>query len=604
MKKLSSYIVVFMMMLTAAYSAEFKASLNQNPVTQGERFVVSFSVDEDASNFRGPDFKGLQVVSGPNTSQSMQIINGNMSRSLTYTYYVVAPKEGTYNISPASIRVKGETIKSNSLTVKVVPPSEAEKQRREAAKNRESQISEQASNFLKKNIFIKANYSKRDVYIGESINVSYKLYIHPQVTIVGSEPQQIGFDGFWVEDLDPAQRSAELVDGVRYDVYELKKSVLYPQKTGTITVDPMEIVLKARLRIQGNNQRRRSMFDDFFSRGEYRDFDYNAKSSAVTINVKDTPAGAPVGFTGAVGDFKMEAWFDNTQGATNEPMSLKVKISGKGNMKMIEPLDLKFPPDFEAYEPKTADNTKTGAGGTTGNKMFEYLIIPRNPGEFKVGPVEFSYFDLKDNSYKTLESEQFTLTIAKGKDAPAGSKVSGVNKEDIQYLGKDIRFIKTDAKLYKEAESFFGTTFFYVLLVTPIGFILVVLVAKKKNQELAQDKMAMKNKFASKIVKKRLALAKKHLDNNDKDGFYEEMVRALWGYLSDKLSIPTAELTKDKAAEAMAKLNIKENLSEKYLEVIENCEFARYAPAGMASDMKTLYDDAAKAITDLEGGLK
>ncbi len=604
MKKLSSYIVVFMMMLTAAYSADFKASLNQNPVTQGERFTVSFSIDEQASNFRNPDFRGLQIVSGPNTSRQKQIINGVLSLSYTFTYYLVAPKEGTYNISPASIRVKGETIKSNSLTVKVVPPSEAEQQRRQAAKNRESQISQQARDFLKKNIFIRANFSKNSVYIGEAINVSYKLYIHPQVNIIGSDEPQIGFDGFWVEDLDPSQRNAEIFNGVRYDVYELKKSVLYPQKTGKITIDPMEMMIKARLRIQSNNQRRRSLFDDFFSRGEYRDFEYNAKSSAVTVDIKDTPDGAPLGFSGAAGDFKMEAWFDNTEGSTNEPMSMKVKISGKGNMKMIEPLDINFPPDFEAYDPKTSDNTKPGLGGTTGNKVFEYLIIPRNPGEFKVGPIEFSYFDLSDKSYKTIKSDQFALKIAKGKDSPAGSSVSGVNKEDIQYLGKDIRFIKTDAVLHKESESFFGTTFFYVLLIAPIGFVFVVLVAKKKNDELSQDKMAMKNKFASKIVKKRLALAKKCLDADDKNGFYEEMVRALWGYLGDKLSIPTAELTKDKAAEALAKLNINQELSDRYLNVIESCEFARYAPAGMASDMKTLYDDAAKAITDLEGGLK
>ncbi len=604
MKKISSYIVVFILVIASAYAAEFKASLSQNPVTQGERFTVSFSVDEDASNFRGPDFRGLKVVSGPNTSQSMQIINGAMSRSLSYTYYIVAPKEGTYNISPASIRVKGETIKSNSLTVNVVPPSEAEKQRREATKNRESQISTQARDFLQKNIFIKANISKRDVYIGEAINASYKLYIHPQVSIIGNEEVKIGFDGFWVDDLDATQRSAEIVNGIRYDVYELKKAVLYPQKTGKLLIEPMEFLLKARLRIQSNQRRQRSLFDDFFNRGEYRDFEYNAKSPSVSINVKDTPSGAPLGFSGAVGDFKMEAWFDNTVGATNEPMSLKVKISGKGNMNMIEPLDIEFPPDFEVYDPKTADNTKASLGGSTGNKVFEYLIIPRNPGEFKVGPINFSYFDLSDQSYKTLNSDQFTLKIAKGKDAPAGSSISNVNKENIQYLGKDIRFLKTDAKLYKDSESFFGTTFFYVLLLAPIGFVLVVLVAKKKNEEFSNDKMAMKNKFASKVVKKRLALVKKYLDANDSDGFYEETVRALWGYLSDKLSIPTAELTKDKAAEALAKHKINPELTDRYLEIIEKCEFARYAPAGMATDMESTYRDAAKAITELEGGLK
>jgi hypothetical protein len=603
MKKLSSYIVVFLLMLAAAYSAEFKASLNQNPVTQGERFAVSYSIDTDASNFRGPDFRGLKVISGPNTSQSVQIVNGAMSRSLTYTYYVYAEKEGTFNIAPATIRVNGETLKSNSLEVKVLPPSEAEKQRRQAQQNRESQISTQARDFLDKNIFINANISKKEAYIGEPINATYKLYIHPQVSIIGNDEFQLSFDGFWVDDLELASRSAEIVNGVRYDVYELKRAVLYPQKTGQLKIDPLEMGLKARLQVQ-SNQRRRSLFDDFFNRGEFRDFEYKAKSPGVTINVKDTPAGAPPSFSGAVGDFKMEAWFDNTQGSTNEPMSLKVKISGKGNMKMIEPLNIEFPPDFEVYDPKTSDNTKVSPGGTTGNKVFEYLIIPRNAGEFKISPVEFSYFDLNDKSYKTLSSEPFVLQIAKGKDAPAGGVVAGVTKEDIKYLGKDIRFIKTDAKLYKDSESFFGTTFFYVMLIAPIGLVFVVFVAKRKNEELSKDKMAMKNRFASKVVKKRLALSKKYLDTNDKDNFFDEISRALWGYLSDKLSIPTAELTKDKASDALARKNIKPELSEKYLYIIEQCEFARYAPADMVQNMNEIYEEAAKAITELEGGLK
>jgi hypothetical protein len=385
----------------------------------------------------------------------------------------------------------------------------------------------------------------------------------------------------------------------------IKKVVLVPQQSGNLVIEPYQFDCVARLRVQGEQQRRRrSVFDDFFDGGSsFKDFSYIASSGKQTINVKALPKPQPEDFNGAVGKISMDAWVDKPKTKAGEPISLKVKISGSGNLKLIEPMELNFPPDFDVYDPKVADNVNVSANGISGNKVFEYLLIPKHQGEYKISPIQFSYFDLDKGAYVTLTSKEFIIEVGVG-NGTASNVVSGVQKEDIKFLGKDIRYIKEDSKLELERNKLFGSLSFIILSSLPLFIFFLIILYKKRRYELVSNEKLMKNRQATKVARKRLATAKKLLVQNNRDKFYEEISRALWGYISDKLGIPVSELSKDSAIKSLEKLNVDANHIKKYMDTIDNSEFARFAPTAEVNGMDSMYNDAVSAITDMEGLLK
>jgi hypothetical protein len=580
------------------------ASISKNPVSEGERFQVTFTLNAEGQNFKPPDFKGFSVIMGPSQSTSMQIINGKVSQSVSFTYILEAGNMGKYTIGSASIVSNGQKIVSNTIDVTVVKgaaPHQSQQQKSE---------DQQAQEIIEPNLYITLSVSKSSVYLGEQVIATYKLFKHPELQLVKIDlPKMPAFNGFWAQDIEDIKQldySSEMINGVRFQTAILKKVILLPQQSGNLTVDPIELNTTVRLRVQ-QKQRSRGFFDDFFSDpffGSYKDFNYSLRSRTAKLSVKALPDNAPVDFKGAVGEMQLKGWLDRTKTKTNEPVALKIQLSGKGNLKLVEPFSLNLPTDIESYEPKVADNLTLSASGYSGNKIFEYLLIPRHAGKFEIEPVIFSYFDLGRHKYVTLTTDKFILDVEKGEGSES-QIVSGVAKEEIQYLGKDIRFIKDPPTSFKQRGSrFYLSTLFFIFGTAPLFLFIAFIIIRKKQIKLNSNQLLLRNRQANKVAKKHLSLAKSYLTNSEKDKFYEELTRALWGYLSDKLSIPLAELTKDTAASVLEKLNVPQESTQKYLSVINDCEFARFAPVEQFDSLDISYKVAEKVIIEMEGNLR
>lgn len=602
-------VIIFFLELTRAYpdNVSFTASVSKNPVAAGESFQVTFSLNNaTGSGFKAPSFKGFSVQSGPSSSQSTQWINGQVSSQQSFIYVVQAGSEGKYSIEPASIVAGGKRYTTNPITITVQKGTPQQQQQASS----ETSLSKQADDLIRKNLFIRVSVSKKEVYQGEQFVATYRLYVHPDLNLVNmSPPKMPSFVGFWMQDLGIKQLNftREVVDGVAYKAADLKKVVLIPQQTGELAIDPMSIDFVVRLQVQQKRQRR-SPWDDFFNdpffNNNYKDFSYTVKSKNTTVDVKPLPSGAPADFHGGVGSMLMRAWLDKTETRANEAVTLKVQVSGSGNLTLIEPFALNLPPEIDSYEPKTVDNTNVTGSGVTGNKTFEYYLIPRHPGEFKIDPIKFTYFDLNEHRYITLSSDPFTLKVTQG-SGNATTVISGVSKEDVKYLGKDIQFIKTRSGSFQKIGSFYyGSASFFIMSFLPLGLFFLFFFYKRRQDKLTGNVVLMKNKRANSVAKKRLSRAKKYLETKDEEKLHEEISKALWGYTSDKLSIPVAELTKDSARMALMKKNVSEEDINTLLNTLDYSEFARFAPNAEKLELSLVYNNAASIIANLEGGLK
>lgn len=605
MKKIA-LLIILMLFAGEIHAQEpsFTASINRNNVGVGDNIQVTFNLENgEGSNFRPPSFDGFEVLMGPSTSQSMQIINGAMSRSISYTYVIRPKRQGKLTIDPAYIKAGGKQLRTNSITVNAGEATPETKARQQAEQTQQ----QQAKDIISQNLFVRVSTNDREVWQGEPVIASYKLYMHPRLNLVRIEQTRMPtLDGFWTQDIsggDQVDYSYENYEGVRYRVASVKKAVLLPQRSGTLKLDPVEFESVVRLQVQ-SDRRQRSMFDDFFMRRNYKDFPYTVSSNPISIKVKPLPEGAPASFSGGVGDIKMEAWLDKTTTPANEPVSLKIKLSGSGNLQLMEPPMINLPPDIESYEPKIADNLRVSSEGFSGNIIYEYILIPRNPGEFRIDPIEFSYFDLNNKKYITLTSKEFTLSVGEGREGDQGGVISGVSKEDIKYIGKDIRFIHTSSDIEKNGGRFFASAGFAALGLAPFLIFGLFIYKRSRDERLHGNQALLRNKKANKVARKHLATARKFMPDSEKEKFYEEVSRALWGYTSDKLGIPMSELTKDSARTALTRHNVDEELATELIETIEHCEFARFAPQKEAGEIERIYDRAAKVITELEGRLK
>ncbi|MEM1136530.1 MAG: BatD family protein [Bacteroidota bacterium] len=597
-----------------AQDISFKVSAPR-AVATGENFRIIYTVNEKGENFKSADFpSGIRVLSGPNlsTSSSVQIINGKVSQSMnqSYTFYAVATEEGTLSIPPATVEVDGETYTSESLNIEVVQGnsnSQAQQQSNSTQSN-PNQTKVPEAEIANKDLFVRVELSDKEVYQGESLLATLKVYA--RVDLEGFEDIRYpSFNGFWSEDIDVSSRiSLErgTVNGQIYNIGTFKKVLLFPQQSGKLTISPFELDCIVRQRTQ---RRRRSndpfsMFDEFLG-GGYQRVLKKVASPALTLNVKPLPVTTrPSSFHGAVGDLKLSSSIDFTNVKSNEPLTFTVKVSGKGNLKFIDPLAVNFPPDFEVYDPKIGNNFKVTANGITGSKTFEYLVIPRRHGNYTIPSIDFSWFNPNSGKYETASTEAYEIEVARGENDDVAVINPGAVKENVQILGKDIRYIKTgNIKLTAPSSFFVASTPFYLAYIIPLSlfaaFIFYVRSKRKENENVS----LVKNKRAGKLARKRLQQVEKHLKAGEKDLFYKELLNAFWGYIGDKLSLERAEMTKDFVKDRLMSFQIGEEQANEFIRFMDECEFAQFSPSENTS-MNEVYERAIKQISELENNIQ
>ena len=599
--KIAHYILSLLLFCSVtAFSQDitFTASVSKNPVAVGEQFEVAFTVNGNAESFDPPSFNGFQVLSGPNQSTSMTSINGRTTMSFSLSYVVSALREGDLTITAASITAGGKQYKSRPIKIRVVKGSSAGQSNQPASgRQAPAQADEGRSTNIADQLFIRAVANKTNVYQGEQLSVSYKLYANVEIT-GNSTDKMPDFNGFWSQEVKRNNQyvdwQQEIYNGVKYNVATLKEVILFPQRFGKLSLDPLAMSFAVRQRVPTDDP-----IEAFF--GSYKEVKYTTKSLPVTINVKQLPeAGKPAGFEGAVGNFGMGVGLDRTEVKANEAITYTVRISGSGNLKLLKTPSVTFPADIEKYDPKINDQIREQIDGVSGTREYSYLLIPRHEGNYTINPFEFSYFNPETRKYVTLTSKSFELKVAKG--AP-GSNVTALgpgNQQEVKMLDKDIRYIKTsEPDLVKAEAGFYGSVLYYILLaIGPVMFVSAFFY-RKWHRAHNKDHVAVRGRNANKVAAKHLAIAQNHLQAGDRKNFYEAIYKGLYGYLSDKLNIAAADLNRENIREKLIDRKIDPVLVGQLTDTLDLCEMARYAPVSGSSEQE-VFNKAKGIINDIE----
>ena len=611
MKRILSILFICSMALVAmAQDVEFKASAPAQ-VIMGRPFQLTYSVNQRAKDLRAPEFTDFDYIAGPYTSQSSStsFVNGKRTSSfnLTYTYTLIANKEGTFTISPATIKVDGEQYTSNGVRIIVLPADQPNNvsagNTNTVGQTSQRPTSSQNDNVSEANIFVRTLVSKTRVREQEAILLSYKLYFAGvDVAQFTNNTRIPEFKGFLKQEIESGEIQTELehYNGRNYQTAVLYRTLLFPQRSGDITIEPAQF--EAVLRVQ-NRAQVRSIFDDFF--GSYTAVNKPITAPGVMIHVLDLPANKPAGFSGGVGQFNLTSKISGTELNANEAVTLTLTIQGAGNMKLLKTPMVDWPEGFEVYDPKVTNDFKNTTAGVSGTKTIEYLAIPRAGGTYTIPPVRFAYYDTQEQDYRTITTPEYTLNIerAANEDATAMVVNNFVQKENIQQLGTDIRYIHT-AELMPVADASsrairFGSLLFWLCYAIPsLLAALLFVIFRKKIKENA-DMTRVRYKKANKVAQRRLKVAEQLLKQNKKDAFFEEIERAAWTYLSDRLSIPTAQLNKENIAQILSNKGVSDMIIQEMMHVLSTAEFARYAPTSDHA-MQEVYEDTIKIINQLE----
>ncbi|MBN1988626.1 MAG: protein BatD [Bacteroidales bacterium] len=599
MKRFSIFLgfIALQWVSALAQNVEFTATA-PNVVAKGEQFRLTFSLNAEPKEFNPPGIQNFDVLAGPSlsTSTSVQVINGSVTRAVNYSYTFIleAAKEGKFTIGSATATVNKKEYTTSPITIEVVKGDEPARTNtnQNAAGARGTEVS-------KSDLFLVVQLNKSKVYRGEPVLATVRLYSRFQLVDL-ADPKLPTLNGFW-------NQTIELPDGIKVEgvnlngkIYQsavLKQYLLFPQKSGKLVIDPFEIVVV----YQQRSNAQRSVFDDFFGMTEtYRK---RVASEPVTVNVKDLPDGAPASFSGAVGSFKIEAKTDKSSVKSNEAITYRVKISGKGNLQLIETPKVSFPAGFEVFDPKVADSYRSTLNGVSGSKTYEFVSIPRTSGDYSLEPFEFTYFDPSAQAYKTLTASAMPISVISDGNDTGLVQISGLGKEDIKFIGKDIRFIKSDFAVKRRGQLLFGSPLYWLFF--PISIMVFILVAYyiSRHRELISNVALIKNKRATKEAKRRLKEAQKHLIADNKDKFYEELLRALWGFISDKLMIPVSVLNKDNVHQHLIDLKVDEDILVELELALSECEMAQYSPIKGHSHMDELYNKVHAAISKLESAI-
>jgi len=586
-------------------------------VMVGERFQVVFEVNAEGKNFQAPSFNGFTVVGGPFTSSSssFSMVNGSMSHTVknTYTFALQAYQEGTFHVGSATLTVKGNKVSSEPFDIKVVPDDGSQAAPSGGGASSGQNQPRQNTNDPQvsgKDLFLNVIPSKRSVYVGEQIVLTYKIYTKVPVSSLSVE-RMPSYAGFWTKDVTDnnggsLRQNTEYVNGIEYTTAEVQKIVVVPQRAGKLTLDPMIIECVAQIRTESNRQRSMDPFEAFFNDPFFNRNIANVKkeltSQTLNIEVKSLPEnGKPASFAGAVGNYNFKSEIDKTELNTNDAFTLTLTVSGTGNVELLQMPTPVFPPDFEVYDPKVSTSVNTTANGLSGTKKAEYLVIPRRAGNFTIPAVEFSYFNPANESYQSLKSEPYEIKVEKGTGSDEGGGIYASNQEGIKYLGSDVRHIMTgDARLKPTSTVFFGSAAYFVALLALLLLFFVLLFVLKKREQLTQDTAANRNRKADKVARGRLKNASQLLKAKDQEKFYVEMSQALWGYIADKMGIERSKLSMDTVSETMKSKNVPDELTQQFVDTLNSCEFARFAPGSAEEKMDDLYQRGIDVISKAE----
>ena len=589
-----------------------------NVVATDEQFNVSFIIEgEDSpSSFNWDAGENFQLVWGPQkgTSTSITIVNGKRTKTsqFTYTYVLLPRKAGTFNIPEATATLGGSTIKSQHKSIEVVSGGSSSQGSQSSgssssAQGGSSSQSAATGEIPQDDLFLRFTLSRTNVVVGEPLTATLKLY--QRVNIAGFEDAKFPtFTGFWSQEvLAPSniEFERESYNNSIYNTAVLRSWTLIPQQAGDIVIDPAELVCLVNVRVSSG--RSNSIFDSFFQ-DDYRTIRKRVVSGAQKVHVSKLPAGAPASFGGGVGTFSLNASISKDSLKTHDAASLIVTVSGKGNVSLLEAPKINFPPDFEVYDVKVSESIDKSGGRTSGSKTFEYPFIPRSHGTFEFAPVEYSYYDIGSGKYVTLRSEPMTIKVARGNDSEAsqgGQVITSTIRKDVKSLGSDIRFISTkNPSLARQGSFFVFSGLFWALLVLVLIAAAAAYILLKKGAERRADVVGSRNRGATKMAQKRLSLASGYLQNNLHTAFYEELHKALLGFVSDKLNMDVADLTKENIASSLVASGVAEGLASEFTGLLDACEYARYAPDSGHDAMSAHYDTAVNVISLIDSSMK
>ena len=606
--------LIIILMTLMAYSTQtfadkvsFVASA-PDVVVVGDQFRLSYTVTtQKVKDFRAPSIKGFDVLMGPSRSEqsSTQIVNGSVSStsSITFTYILMANTAGEFTVPGASIVADGNQMISNSVKIKVLPQDQNHNSSRRNNDNSSSIQPSSNASVSNQDLFITATASKTNVYEQEAFVLTYKIYTRESNLQLNNAklPDFKGFHSQEIEMTTNARWTPEHYKGRNYYTTVYRQFVLFPQQSGKLFIEPAQFQMTVNKPVQSADP-----FDAFFNGGNnVIEIKKPITTPKIAINVNPLPAGKPTNFLGGVGEFNISSSINSKELKTNDAITIKLVISGTGNLKLISNPEIKFPDDFEVYDPKVDNQVRLTKEGLTGNKVIEYLAIPRHAGTYKIPGVSFSYFDIRSKSYKTLNTEDYVINVEKGAGNADQVIANFTNKEDLKVLGEDIRYIKQNEVTFQPKGSFFyGSMSYWLFYIIPaLAFILFFIIYRKQAAENA-NVAKMRTKKANKVAIKRMKLAGKLLSENKKDAFYDEVLKALWGYISDKLNIPVSRLSKDNIEEKLRNHGVSEELIKEFLNALNDCEFARFAPGDENQAMDKVYSTSIEVISKMENSIK
>lgn len=630
---------------TFAQEPTFSTRVSNTTVSTGEPFRVEFSVENasQVSDFQAPAFNGLEVLSR-SQGQTTRIINGKVSQSVSFVYTVQAPSPGRFTIAGAAARVDGVKLRSNPVTITVEkgaagaapsagnpPPASSPFSVPTPAAPRDNDATpgilrkgEDAMAKIKKNVFVRVEVDHQQVYVGQQVTATYKLYTRlPTSSQVTKVPAFTGFSTHDVKLPNPPQATMERVNGQPFKVFTIRKTMLFPLQPGELALDPVEVDNKVRL-YQVQRRARSSdpfadIFDDPFFKDpfggdpfsdpffqdafggadvSYHDYDYHITSTPVPIHVKPLPdKDKPADFSGAVGQFSIKASLDKNSLSTDDAATLTVTVSGKGNITLLSAPKPAFPGDIESYEPKISDHVGNSSP-LGGSRSFEYVLMPRAAGHFTIPPVTYAYFDPASQRYETLKTQAFELDVTPGKNQPS----RGV---DFTAGGQQLQPIRKGTLAWsKPGILWFGTWWPWLAMGLPLLLLVLLLAVRRRRAALESDQARLRHRKANKVALRRLSQARKYLQQRDSKAFYGEVSQAVWGYLCDKLGIPFAELTRKRAEDSLRAQQLNGQLPERLFGLLDHCEVALYAGGGGQAQMTETYNDALKVISELDEKLK
>ena len=572
-------------------------------VSVGEQFRLTYTINtQDVDNFRAGNFPdAFEVLMGPSTSRqsSFQMVNGHTtsSSSITFTYIICANKNGTFTIPPAQIRCEGKTLKSNS--VKITVSGRQQSQRGGGGGyDDEPQMRTAGSHISGADLFIKVSANKQRVHEQEPILLTYKVYTLVQLTRLDGKMPDL--KGFHTQEVQlPQQKSfkVETYNGRPYRTVTWSQYVMFPQMTGKLEIP--SITFDGTVVMQNRDV---DPFEAFFNGGSgYVEMKKKIKAPGITIQVDPLPT-RPADFSGGVGKFNISAQLTPTSAKTNDAVTLRVIVSGVGNLKLIKEPVVVFPKDFDRYDAKVTDKTKLTANGVEGSMIYDFIAVPRNAGKFEIPPVKFVYYDTSTNKYTTVESKGFSLDIAQG---AKGGGVSDFTGSDIDLLNKDIRHIKTTPEeLHGVNDFFFGSTSYWIALaLLAVAFVSLFVIFRQRAIDNANIGK-MRGKKANKVATRRLRKANKLMADGRSDEFYDEVLRALWGYVGDKLNMPVESLSRDNISQRLSEREVSEANVNLFISALDECEFERYAPGDAKGNMNKTFNAAMTAIENIEDTMK